>query len=68
MSMQGFVQREFNKAKRKAVKIINNGYDTTEIIKSIENTRNIVGQELRVITNNEIAQVLAIRIYKNENI
>ena len=62
--IKNYINREFNKFKKQATKLIKEGYDTTELKKSIKKIRIKVKQENREITQRDLIQHLAIKLLK----
>lgn len=60
-----FISKEFNKAKKKANRLIDNGYDTSDIVKEIKAIRKTLDID-RPVLPSDIAQHLAIKIAKGE--
>lgn len=66
MSLQSIIQRDFNKAKKEATRMIENNFNTKDLISDIKRIRLSVNQGDRAITKKDIVQHLAIRIYKEK--
>lgn len=62
--IKNYINRRFNKFKKQATKLINEGYDTTELKKSIKKIRIKAKQENREITQRDLIQHLAIKLSK----